>query len=804
MPNYTGHQLEMILTLSQTLNNYPLLRSHRNDFDHLKSVSDYMYNHVDENNYDMAQLLGSTSKKAYIGSEGVLRSLDFERPGYRGLKGGFRVCIEDVEQLANDENLMRRQPMLKSYLGFAKMIMQRGSMDHPDRNGYASDVIYNTVSGLFNNFEHVPTQAEMERLRTENPHLYEVGTKIMNLMNDYVDFNAPEMLVDYQKADQKDRAALEQERLRRLNKLQQSAQAFSELSYDDVKSFYLATGTEDSRNFAGFEDVIYSKNSKRIGITPGIAQLSGYKKLLEQGVTLEESRLLWDTFNFTRYTKKEVNGLGGFDIDCILEPLKSKWKRVTELSDTAQEKYRNGFASPEEKEEFFRNLGTAYEELGTAVKNYQKPDIPEDQRSPELQKAIQSSGMFCMQMLNETELSESIFHRSGEMRDRLNFRDRAKTWKWADRVEVNPCITQLLGTKTGYLGNRDSKENMDYRAMMDAVSNAMRMSRLRNRDAACDLGLGENCRNAVEKGTAYMNDVLSSLPITDRRRLDCTRQRFAGTLGIMRLMDPQKAEEMRKNAAPVFGRELSWNEIRQMTFEKPNFIRYYELHTGNAVQNLPDNRLGEYLAKSAAAMFFFDDPNKKFSVDIPRKYAAKLQEMPDFKAAMRAVGPETVREVLRTGDRQRIAEIVNGGPRRYAVSNESKTRLQQLAAKMNANNRSKEWTGLKAALENGGMQNSRKVFSAVEDFLKGKKSVSRDPVRRQEVKLALDALAIVAENGDEVAKARAQILVDRFNQVRRTHPGQPNYIDIRDFGHDPEPQVQVQGNPEAGQPNRNA
>ena len=88
--------------------------------------------------------------------------------------------------------------------------------------------------------------------------------------------------------------------------------------------------------------------------------------------------------------------------------------------------------------------------------------------------------------------------------------------------------------------------------------------------------------------------------------------------------------------------------------------------------------------------------------------------------------------------------------------------------------------------------------------MKGRKSVSRDPVRRQEVKLALDALAIVAENGDEVAKARAQILVDRFNQVRRTHPGQPNYIDIRDFGHDPEPQVQVQGNPEARQPNRNA
>ena len=72
-----------------------------------------------------------------------------------------------------------------------------------------------------------------------------------------------------------------------------------------------------------------------------------------------------------------------------------------------------------------------------------------------------------------------------------------------------------------------------------------------------------------------------------------------------------------------------------------------------------------------------------------------------------------------------------------------------------------------------------------ETYLKGKKAVSSDPQRQASVKLALDALAIVAENGDAVAKERAQILVDRFNKVRDAKPGQKNYVDLKDYGKAP-------------------
>ena len=85
-----------------------------------------------------------------------------------------------------------------------------------------------------------------------------------------------------------------------------------------------------------------------------------------------------------------------------------------------------------------------------------------------------------------------------------------------------------------------------------------------------------------------------------------------------------------------------------------------------------------------------DDANKKFDVDIPRAYAEKLQEMPDFKAAVRAVGEQKLREALTSGDPKAIAGVVRGGSERYAVSGQTKAKLKALSETMNTTNRSKK------------------------------------------------------------------------------------------------------------------
>lgn len=180
-----------------------------------------------------------------------------------------------------------------------------------------------------------------------------------------------------------------------------------------------------------------------------------------------------------------------------------------------------------------------------------------------------------------------------------------------------------------------------------------------------------------------------------------------------------------------------------------------------------------------------DEPNRPFDLNVPRAYAEKLQTMPGFHAAMRAYGPAAVRQSLRSGNMQNIVNIFKGGPERYAVNRQTRTKLQQLAAGMQTEHRSKEWAALKNALSNPDMKDSQAVFSAVEGYVKGKKAVSGNLQRQESVKLALDALAIVAENGDHVAKARAQILVDRFNAVRKTHPGDRNHVNLANYGNVP-------------------
>ena len=103
-----------------------------------------------------------------------------------------------------------------------------------------------------------------------------------------------------------------------------------------------------------------------------------------------------------------------------------------------------------------------------------------------------------------------------------------------------------------------------------------------------------------------------------------------------------------------------------------------------------------------------------------------------------------------------IADIVAGDPsKRYALSDEAKQTLRELGNSMNTKGRSKEWNALKLALTDPGLEKSDGVFDAVEAYLKGKKAVSSDPKRQGSVDLALQALAVAAESGDEANKQRA-------------------------------------------------
>ena len=175
-----------------------------------------------------------------------------------------------------------------------------------------------------------------------------------------------------------------------------------------------------------------------------------------------------------------------------------------------------------------------------------------------------------------------------------------------------------------------------------------------------------------------------------------------------------------------------------------------------------------------------------------RDVAESMQRNPRFKAIIKANGIDRVREVMTKGAPSELARMFSGDSRRYAVDGQAKQKLRALGENMDMKNASKEWKELNKALTNGKMTDSDDVFSTVEKFTKGKKSVKNDPERKANVDLALNALAIVAESGDAVAKARAQLLVDRFNEVRGKPVGHPDHVDLKDYGKAKAPEIKAE------------
>lgn len=245
---------------------------------------------------------------------------------------------------------------------------------------------------------------------------------------------------------------------------------------------------------------------------------------------------------------------------------------------------------------------------------------------------------------------------------------------------------------------------------------------------------------------------------------------------VQELPDEKLYESVLMHKVKRFGQPLPILKASQ----ERSYRRYCRLHTGSSVNRLPESKLAEYAAKVTAAAFLGRKlgPQGKFDLDLVHTYAEALQRSVNFKAAVQAVGPDRLRAALHNGSVSEVADLMIGGRARYGVDQKTKQKFADLAAAMETKGRNEEWKTLKRALENREMTDSSAVFDAVEKYLKGKKSVRRDQKGKDSVDLALRAVAIAANSGDDTAIQRARILVDRINTVRKTGPGYRHYVDL--------------------------
>ncbi len=777
--NYTSSHLEIISMLADTLGKSTVLQAHQGDPDRgvgklQRLNSNFNLLHEDVNK---ARTLSSNT-----GSGLKIGTMDFVTSNTGYLSDGMDQCHDAVTEILQDQNLMRREPMLASWLRFADVMFKRANLPSDAAREHFSDPATGLAQNLFSALENVPTAEEMAQLRLQDEEAYETGVKMMNFLNAYADAYEPDPEISAADLGKADPEARKQERIQKLKKLEDAASALNDLGEERVNNFFEATGNLLFRQ--NFVNTAFKDTNHSLYKTAEI--LHQKQQAMAEGMTEEEYNALLSFQSIVRTATEDLKGIE-CRIEDINEPFLSNVQAMTALADQCAYHRGNGFSSDQEKQEFFRSIASEIQSFEGNINR--KDEFTYGHKSEEEKQRMRATERILNFLSPQCLPKDTSFHHMIRIHERMNGMEVAG--KWNSQVMLAPYYAALKDTKTTYLGAKDSSLYQHYNGMMDALKNVTKLGQVKKPNELQKQALGENWRLMGEQSEAFLRDVLDNPKKlqaiqNDRKQTDLYQERVVGALGVLRLQNPGKAEQLKAKASALFGREISWDEVKTHAQDsmdrKPNYDRYFKMHTGDYAEGIPEKKVAEYAAKATAAMFYMNDPNKKFSLSLVRDAAQKLMARPDFKAAIGVKGLTEVRRILRSGDPVQIAGLVAGGPERYALSDNSRENLRSLAEGLNTDGRSKEYKALVESLKNENAKDSAPVFSAVEAYLKGKKAVTNNAQRKASVKLALDALSVAAANGDATAKRRAQNLVNRINKVRGAEPGDPNYVNLDNYG----------------------
>ena len=769
--NYDGSHLDLVCQISQTLGHNPMVEKYQNENDlgYINNAYEYLNNKEEGPDIVLDQAIDH--KKDIPTASGMsIMIADFTKEDTRILPRILDYSAGVISTMLEDKALMEQEPLLQTYLRYADLRFKFADLDPSESVAHFSDPATATANAIFSVFEHLPSSQELEQLQVTNPDAWEAEQAMVGYLQAYIDCYQPDV-------QSKTVAEREAEKVRRRQNLIKATQTLANVGDKKCQELIEATGNENNLPNFFFQTFRSPTHSPAENARTLEAQL----KMVNQGIAFDESQFLLEFYDIIKSIKSDLGGTGN-KMENTIEPLRSELLKMDALADRCKEKFETGFSSEKEKHVFFQTIGPevqGFMDTLSAVNPDELQDLNVEGMPSEEKAQRQTTNLFYLKMKQLADSKLSAFGHAIAMKSRANALEDKNSYR--KRIELNSLHASLGNTK----GPKKGKEAQDFSEIMKELKTVIRLSDKKNLNDPEKKELGESYQNITEKSEAYLKDVFESKDLSPAR-LGNARERVSSTLNLLSRVNPPKAEELRQRSSSLFEDELSWEEIGQQTItardKKPNYFSYYRLHTGDAIQNLPDKKLSEYAAKAGSAMLLADMPSKKFDIDLVRSQAKRLMANPEFSASIRAAGKEKVREILASGDMTQVAQLIAPGEAHYTVNNEVKNKLAALAEQMPEKKRSSEWKKLKNALADTDMKNSRQAFDCIEKYLKGKKSVSSNPVRQESVKLALDALAIVADSGDRVAKERAQILVDRFNKVRGVKPGHKDYIDLQNYG----------------------
>ena len=772
-PKYTLTHLDILSQLNDTLSKHPSLGDYEEDKSWLNNTKMALIN--DGGDYTKSkQFIASRNATGMDSGSGIQAIFPkFEEEETQDIPTALEDCHDIIKTILDDKDVIKNDRPLKTYLNFTNLFFNYANASEKEISALFSDPATSLAYACFNTFMALPTNEQLNQLREKNPEAYQAGQYMLDYLDAYQELYSLPLSGDPKKTPEENR----QEQIRKLAKLQTAAQNMSQVNPEAWSPFFEICGRAEGA-YGAFNNIARHKSQ---GLNAVANQLGQQIHLLEQGVSLEESRFLHAYALAFKDIKGNLFG-SGVSLDKTLEPLKTPLLELDAMAKECDEHFKNGFRSTEDKLAFFKKLGNKTEEYLNAAKNTTVTINPNDPE--ELKERIidtrQARSKFSVLYADPC----ALFNHAVRLKDRSVTVEITDNWK--NRTKMTSCFLALKETKSGQLGPRDGEEYRDYQEMMTSFKTVSKISLKKNPSTEEIDELHDQYNALNQKGESYLSRILNDPAISQNpQRLERSKERAAAVLSVLHITNPEKAETLKQQSEALFGQPMTWNQIDTLVInsqnKSPNYSRYYQLHTGENVQNIPDKNLAEYAAKAVVAFSYIDNPYQKFSVDTIHKYTDVMLKDANFQAAMQAAGPEKIKETLLQGDPSALVKLTIGKTEeRYHLDDQAKQKLSALAGKMNTDHRSKEWKALKDSLINA--KNSKKVFTAIENYVKGKKSVTTNQQRKESVDLALDALAIVASSGDNVAKARANILINRFNEVRNADRNPQNKVDLANYG----------------------
>jgi hypothetical protein len=526
------------MSLTKNLANFPGLEKYQNDIQILVDNQDFANN-----------MVGAAKDGAFVveHASGLTRNiLNPENEYYNDVKEYLSDSLSFAKRLLADKELMDKEPFLKAYVGNYKTILDRSFSDSLDANDIYSDNIMNITTIIKDQFDHLPTGEEYRQMTGT---VKKTADKILGYLEanrEYYDFKgqADRAIIERPAAFSEQKFKESQDM--KLGKLHEAAIALSETSEAEMSEFFEKTNNNDELRTAMrllYED---EKHTTKIA-----AQQLGERRLgVIKNLTPEESRQLDDYASQVKGIFGTASGLGA-SIDDLPDEFKKLAGEIKDLGKQCSDKLKEGFSSVSQKNEFFKDLG---EKTAQFARKCEEASAPEQlSRSENMAMENIITALNINARYEEGALGKAV-------KQAENISNVDKVLDPGFKEQFKQCYEMMKKTGGGSFLHRNSKE------YTDLMNTAKVVAELSDKEPLSDMqlkALGENYGKLSKVTQNYLTDRKIG-----NKSTQIGEDRFAGALGILNLVDPEKGEQIRERAQDIRGKEVSFNDIYKRAADK--------------------------------------------------------------------------------------------------------------------------------------------------------------------------------------------------------------------------------------------